>query len=113
MRELLHQWAGTRRQILGVVLVIVILYVLGSVAGMALHLYSLTQDRIALERSNEQLVRRIEELEDQIRYMQTRGYIESEAHGTLMWVYPGEKLIIKIGETPAQAPLVTPTPARR
>lgn len=111
MSQSTRQWFVSPRQLLSIVIGIIVLsFVLGLINAGYKYIV-LVQRHRDLEQQRQSLVAQIDDLNGQIRYMQSDSFIEKAARSMLLWVRPGEKLIIPLDDKPSPPP--TPASGRR
>ncbi len=111
MSQSARQWSASPKQLVGIVIVVVALYLVAGVINTLFNYMSLVRQVTELEAVNNDYTMQIEQMRDLIEYMKTDAYVEVAAKSTLLWGRPGEKLLIPLKDTPLPSP--TPVPLRR
>ena len=105
-----HSWSNSRSQIATIILVVVGLYLVGTIASRAINILDLKRQQAAMVNDYNRLQQTIEDLRAEVEYIQSDSYLEQTAR-SMLWGRPGEKLIVPLEDT--APPRLQPTPTRR
>lgn len=103
-----QSWSTTRTQFATIVLVVVGLYLIGTIASRAINILDLKRQQTAMSTTLSDLSKTIETLSVEVEYVQSDSYLEQAARG-MLWGRPGEKLFVPLNDTDAPKPQATPT----
>ena len=108
MNQPRRQWLASPKQLVGLIIVLIVLYLLAGVLNTFINYMNLVQQVNELEAANAANKSTIEQMRDQIEYMQSDAYVEIAAKSMLLWGRPGEKLLIPLSKSPQPSPTVVP-----
>jgi len=101
-------WSTSRTQIASIVLVVVGLYLVGTIVGRAINILDLKRQQAKMTTTHAELVQTIDKLRSDVEYFQSDSYLEQAAR-SMLWGRPGEKLIIPLNDPSPPRPAATPT----
>lgn len=103
-------WSTPRTQVATIFLVVVGLYLVGTIASRAINILDLKRQQAAMIDAHRALLQTVDDLQVQADYFQSDSYLEQAAR-SMLWGRPGEKLIIPLSDAAPNRP--APTPTRR
>lgn len=107
MSESGRSWSTPRTQIATIFLIVVGLYLVGTIASRAINILDLKRQQATMIGAHADLVQTVEDLRVQAEYFQSDSYLEQAAR-SMLWGRPGERLIVPLSDAGPSKPSATP-----